>query len=221
MALRTGHGAGAGVPRVEVLPADELPRGRPGPGRPVPNRGPGARFAKGPATTALARAGGLAAAQARQMGRLMGLWVAPTDHPFAPYARLAREWRDGHMRELADTVGGGRVGPGPASIVATAALQLGASRWLADKGALEGDARLLLESSKLADSSRQNLLAAHELCAREAKARPATASGGFLERLAAAAQQPEPEPASNATAPTTATSDTATSNGADAGTLRE
>jgi hypothetical protein len=31
MALRTGHGHGAGVPRVEVLPADELPRGAQGP----------------------------------------------------------------------------------------------------------------------------------------------------------------------------------------------
>lgn len=27
MALRTGHGNGAGVPRVEVLPVDELPAG--------------------------------------------------------------------------------------------------------------------------------------------------------------------------------------------------
>lgn len=27
MALRAGHGAGAGVPRIEVLPADEIPVG--------------------------------------------------------------------------------------------------------------------------------------------------------------------------------------------------
>ncbi len=32
MALRTGHGNGAGVPR-DVLPADELPAGVPGPRR--------------------------------------------------------------------------------------------------------------------------------------------------------------------------------------------
>jgi hypothetical protein len=29
MALRAGHGNGAGSPRVEVLPADELPVGTP------------------------------------------------------------------------------------------------------------------------------------------------------------------------------------------------
>jgi hypothetical protein len=148
------------------------------------------------------------------MGRLMGLWTPPPGHPFAPYARLARDWRNGHMRALAETVGGGQVGPGPASIVATAALPLGASRWLADTGALEGDARLLLESSKLADSARQNLLAAHELCARETKARPATASGGFLERLAAAAQQPEADPPADA-GPSSTPSDTTAGNGAD------
>jgi hypothetical protein len=49
---------------------------------------------------------------------------------------------------------------------------LGASRYLADLGAQNGAPKLLSEAAKLADSSRQNLLAAHELCAREAKARP-------------------------------------------------
>ena len=29
MALRTGHGTGAGMPRIEVLPVDELPNGVP------------------------------------------------------------------------------------------------------------------------------------------------------------------------------------------------
>jgi hypothetical protein len=76
------------------------------------------------------------------------------------------------MAQLAATVGGGEVGPGPASVIASAALQLGASRWLSDQGAELGDARMLLDASRLADASRQNLLAAHELCAREAQARP-------------------------------------------------
>ena len=68
--------------------------------------------------------------------------------------------------------GGGEVGPGPASVVSTAALQMAASRWLADEGARTGSAKMLLDASRLADSSRQNLLAAHELAAREAAARP-------------------------------------------------
>lgn len=76
------------------------------------------------------------------------------------------------MAKLSADVGGGQVGPGPASIVSTAALQLAASRWLSDQGAERADAKMLLAGSRLADSSRQNLLAAHELCVRELQARP-------------------------------------------------
>jgi hypothetical protein len=39
-------------------------------------------------------------------------------------------------------------------------------------GAQSGDAKTLLDASRLANDSRQNLLAAHELCAKEALARP-------------------------------------------------
>ncbi len=173
MALRRGHGNGAGQPRIEVLPADELPVGVAGPARPVANRNGAGEFVAGPGTTDLARKGAHAAHAARQLGQLLGLWEAPEGHPYAPYARLAREWRDAHMRELSDTTAGGKVGPGPASIVSTAAIQLAASRWLSDQGAENGDSRQLLEASRLADASRQNLLAAHELAVREAKERPA------------------------------------------------
>jgi hypothetical protein len=88
------------------------------------------------------------------------------------YHRLASEWRDAHLTQLSATVGGGQVGPGPASLVSSAAIQLGASRYLADLGAREGNAKILLAASQLADASRQNVLAAHELAAKEAKARP-------------------------------------------------
>src|SRR5262245_2973936 len=145
MALRTGHGNGAGVPRVEVLPADELPAGLPAPARPAPLRDAAGRLLPSPGTTELARSGARAAHESRQLAALLGLWEAPEGHPYAPYARLAREWRDDHMAQLAATVAGGEVGPGPASIVSTAALQLGASRWLADTGARDGDARALLD----------------------------------------------------------------------------
>ena len=102
------------------------------------------------------------------LASLLGLWEPPAEHSCAPYTRLAREWRDSHMAQLSATVGGGEVGPGPASVVSSAALQLGASRWLADTGAKAGDAKTLLDASRLANDSRQNLLAAHEL----APARP-------------------------------------------------
>jgi hypothetical protein len=61
MALRTGHGNGAGVPHVEVMPADELPVGVPAEARQESpsDRGKAGRFAPG---NSLARAGGHAPA---------------------------------------------------------------------------------------------------------------------------------------------------------------
>lgn len=166
--------------RYPMVPrADELPAGVPAPARPEPTRDPSGKFRAGPGTSALARAGGVAAAEARQLAQLLGLWEAPEGHPYAPYTRLGHEWRDEHLAQLAATVGGGYVGPGPASVVSSAAMQLAASRWLYDLGAQTGDAKMLLDASKLADASRSNLLSAHELAAQEAQARleqPSTAS---------------------------------------------
>jgi hypothetical protein len=139
----------------------------------------------------------LAAHQSRQLAALLGLWVPGDEHAYAPYTRLAREWRDEHMATLAATVGGGAVGPGPASIVSTAALQMAASRWLFDRGAEAGSARMLADASRLGDSSRQSLLAAHELCAREAKARgadPAQLAPWLVAEEPERAERPE-EPA--------------------------
>lgn len=183
MTLRTGHGNGAGQPRVEVLPVDELPAGSPAPARPAATRDSAGRFVPGAGTSELARKGAKAAHESRQLAALLGLWDVPDDHPYAPYARLGREWRDSHMAQLGLTVGGGEVGPGPASVVSSAALQLAASRWLADVGARDGDSKALLEASRLADASRQNLLAAHELCAREAQARPSDPMAELNRRL--------------------------------------
>lgn len=169
--VRSGHGNGAGMPHVELGKLRELPVGVPAPARPEPARDDAGRLLPGPGTADLARRGGLAAAEARQLAQLLGLWTPPEGHAYAPYARLARDWRDAHITELAATVAGGEVGPGPASIVATAALQMAASRWLSDRGAQSGDSKMLLEGSRLGDSSRQNLLAAHSLAALEAEAR--------------------------------------------------
>lgn len=171
MTLRTGHGNGAGVPRIEVLPADELPAGVPASSGPTIERDNAGRVRTSAAAREMGKRGGLAAAESRALGRLLGLHVFDEADAYAPYSRLAREWRDDHMRDLAAHVGGGQVGAGVASIVSTAALQLAASRFMHDTGARTGDAKMLLDASKLADSSRQNLLAAHELAAREAQAR--------------------------------------------------
>ncbi len=161
-----------GRPRPLVPRIDELPDGVPAPSRPDPQRDAAGRFQAGAGTRELARAGGIAAGEARQLAALLGLWEAPEGHAYAPYARLAREWRDAHMAQLSATVGGGRIGPGPASVVSSAAMQMAGSRWLYDVGARVGDAKALLDASRLADASRANLLSAHELAAKEAAARP-------------------------------------------------
>jgi hypothetical protein len=134
MALRSGHRNGAGSPRVEVLPVDELPAGLPAPTRPEAVRDDAVRFVPGAGTSELARKSAKAAHESRELAAVLGLWDVPEDHPYAPYARLGREWRDSHMAQLGATVGGGEVGPGPASVVSSAALQLAASRCLSDKG---------------------------------------------------------------------------------------
>jgi hypothetical protein len=171
MALRSGHGTGAGVPRVEVLPCDELPAGAPAQARVASpgDRGEGGRFASG---NGLAREGGLARAGKTRLAERLGLASLAAESAFSPYRASAESLRRAQCAELARTVGGGQCGPAPSSLVATAALQLAWSRFLSDQAAEAGSAPLALSASRLANDSRQNLLAAHELCAREAAARP-------------------------------------------------
>jgi hypothetical protein len=169
--LRTGHGNGRGVPRVEVLPVDELPAGVPDrAGHESPtDRGDGGRFAPG---NSLATRGGKARAGKSRLADRMGLRALPDSSAFAPYKKAAVSFRRAQCASLAASLGGGYCGPGPSSFVASAALQLAWSRFLADMAAEHGDPDLAVTSSRLANDSRQNLLAAHELCAKEAAARP-------------------------------------------------
>ncbi len=171
MTLRRGHGTGAGVPRIEVMPADELPAGVPGEARAESpgDRGASGRFARG---NVVAREGGRARAGKTRLADRLGLRTLPEGSAFGPYKAAAVSFRRSHCTELARTVGGGVCGPAPSSLVASAALQLAWSRYLSDVAAETGDADMALRSSRLADASRQSLLAAHELCAREALTRP-------------------------------------------------
>jgi hypothetical protein len=171
MTLRRGHGAGAGQPRIEVLPADEQPEGLPGHAHnesPL-DRGPTGRFRPG---NSLAAIGGAAKRGKALLASRLGLGALPEGHAFQPYKSSAATFRRMQCAELALTVGGGYCGPAPSSLVASAALQLAWSRYLSDKAAITDDCELALKAANLADKSRQNLLAAHELCAREALARP-------------------------------------------------
>lgn len=185
MSLRTGHGAGAGSPRVETLPVDELPMGMPGPAL---NEQPGERTAAGrfaPGSRSVQVAGGRARAGATRLARRLTIAEGSSDVLFKPYRKAAAAFRRAQIAHLARTVGGGYVGPGPASMVASAALQLALSRFITDR-AEQVQASDLALASRLANESRQNLAMAHELVAKEAKARPQESGLAKLRREARA-----------------------------------
>jgi hypothetical protein len=169
MTLRKGHGNGAGEPRIEVSPADELPAPVPGEPAPVRRRRDGT-VADAEAAKELGRKGGRRKAERRALTSALGLTKLDHDAAFAPYRTTGDLFVEQHLAELA-RVAGGNVGPGPASIVATAAVQLTASRFFSDKAMQSGDPSLFSLASSLGNASRQNLLAAYELAVREASAR--------------------------------------------------
>lgn len=170
---RTGHGAGRGKPRIEV-PLKDLPAGIAAPPTlaPVPasgERAPGGTFAPGSCTAQ--RLGGQKSAETRrQLKALKGLGLrgaAPAE--LAPYLSDAQEFAEHEIARHAAGVGGGICGAGPSALVQNAALLLAASRAAFARGE---DAL----GSKLCSEFKGTLLAAHALCAQEAKARPAPKS---------------------------------------------
>lgn len=179
MTIRNGHGRGRGRPRVEVLPADELPAGVA-----VVERNPGGaierdslgRLADAQSARELGRKGGLAKAGQTRLGSSLALGETFADPRFAPYARAAKAFRRAQVHRLSVTVGGGECGPAPASAIASAALQLAGSRFAFE---VLGDLAL---GSRLANESSRNLLLAHELAAKEAKARPQRSPTDELRR---------------------------------------
>jgi hypothetical protein len=176
MALRSGHGNGAGVPRVEVLPPDELPSPVAAavavPGEPVRRRLDG-KVADSASARALGQRGGVAKARRVRLVDSLGLSTVVAETSFGPYRTAAEEFVRHHLGELARQAGG-EVGPAPSTMVASAALQLAASRWAFDRAAEKNDPDLFKLGSQLANDSRQNLMAAYEMAVREAKARPRT-----------------------------------------------
>src|SRR5690349_9506179 len=124
--LRAGHGKGAGRPHVEVLPADELPQPVPGEPEPVRRRADGT-VADPAAAKLLGARGGRSKAARVALTSALGLTRLDAASAFAPYRTAGDHFVTQHMAELA-RCGGGEVGPGPASIVTSAAVQLAASR---------------------------------------------------------------------------------------------
>ncbi|MEZ4437709.1 MAG: hypothetical protein R3B72_01355 [Polyangiaceae bacterium] len=164
MTIRTAHGNGKGaLVRVETPPADEL---QPGPGPdlsgPIP-RGPDGRFTADGARLA-GRLGGKRSAKRRKLASALAdqLGLEQVPPSLAPYIDAATDFASAHLASLASQFG--EVGPGPSSMVQSAALALAASR----AAYASGDAKT---GAMLSDKARQALLTAHHVCELEAKAR--------------------------------------------------
>lgn len=170
MPIRSGHGKGKGTPHVEVSPVDELPDGVPAPARQDSpgDRGEAGRFAPG---NQLSKVGGHARAGHVRLSSKIGLRAIPPDSPFRSYARSAASFRRAQCAALAASVGGGLCGPGPSGIIVLAARAFAWSTYASDIAAETGDVEMQLKADRLGQTMRQHLLAAQELCAREAMAR--------------------------------------------------
>ncbi|MCA9594088.1 MAG: hypothetical protein KC776_12280 [Myxococcales bacterium] len=189
MTLRSGHGRGAGAPRVEVLPGDELPAASPAIAAPRERDALG-RFVRG--NTA-------ARAQRVRPGPRGLVGVDKCSPDFRPFARWGARYGAHRRRELA-SAHGGEISAGVGAIIESAALAMAASRYLHVQASIKGEADLFKQAAQLAQTARQHELAAWELAAREAAARRdaegddlAQAQRAFQERLAerqAAASSP-------------------------------
>ena len=161
MALRQGHGTGKGQPRIEVLPADELPPALPSIADRA-DRGPDGRFLRG---------------NTAQRSKLVrpgprGHAALAVADDFAPFQRWGRRYAAHRRGELA-RAHGGTLSAGVSALIESAGEQLAASRYIHAKAAATGDATLFRQASQLANDARQNEHSAWELAAREASTHPA------------------------------------------------
>ncbi len=176
MTWRKGHGNGVGVPRIEVLPPDELPDPVPAPVAEVVgpiNRDTSGRILDSAAARALGQKGGLAKAKKRQALKGLNLSKLAEDDAFHPYWKLGEEWIFERLTDLAAQAGG-YVGPCPTSMIVLAGRSYVQSLFyadLADKiGGIAG-VDLHMKANNLGEKSRIQNMAAYEMAVREAKAR--------------------------------------------------
>lgn len=162
MTLRTGHGNGAGAPRIEVLPPDEQPWPQAVGAAPLAT----GRDAAGRITsTATARA----LAQLPRRSKFIPKKLA-CDPRFEPHNARRLEWQRKRMAELAAAHGG--VSHGVGAMVNAAAWLYAGGEFAAELAAETGELDLFKTAATLTSTARQNDLAAWELGAREATARP-------------------------------------------------
>ncbi|HZO15664.1 MAG TPA: hypothetical protein VFB62_20465 [Polyangiaceae bacterium] len=162
MALRKAHGNGAeALVRVETPPVDEL-----GPGDAPDMAGLVQRRPDGTLTKAgarvLGRLAGLRSAEKRRFAAVLAdqLGLVTVPEHLKPYVDVATDFARAEVAKLGSMFGD--IGPGPSSMVQSAALALAASR----AAYADGDGRT---GARLADQSRQLLLTAHHLAELERK----------------------------------------------------
>lgn len=176
MAVRKAHGRAKNLGAVVVVEtpgADELAAAST-----AAHAGPVERHPDGRLTAAgarmLGRRGAMATNRRKRLAAELAdqLGLATIPESLKPYIAHAREFARAQLTRLTDAFG--EVGPGPSSMVQSAALALAASR----AAYASGDAS---KGASLAEKSRQTLLTAHHVADLEAKAKPTADDEFWLE----------------------------------------
>jgi len=164
MALRTGHGNGAGSPRIETLPADELPKAQAVGADPIEaGRDPKTkRLTSSEAARAMAKL----PRRSRFIPRKLAL-----DPRFERHNLRRLEWQRKRMAELQAAHGG--VSHGVGAMLNAAGWLYAGAEFAAELAAESGDLELFKTSATLSSTARQHELASWELSAREAEGRKA------------------------------------------------
>lgn len=120
----------------------------------------------------------LGGAAKKDTSKLLSECGIPDVAPFKKFKAIAQSFHRFHVQRLARDIGGGECGPAPALMVKFASFQAASAEYLYREAvnlletpgpeSLSKVTTLFESSSKLQNASRQNLLAAHELCAKEA-----------------------------------------------------
>jgi hypothetical protein len=160
MALRAGHGNGAGVPRVETKPWDE--QGRPsGEAAPlVTGRDPGGRVRTSEAARALAKLPRRFAFVPRKLA---------CDARFEPHNRRRLDYLKRRRSEVCTAWG--HVSHGVGAMLSAEAWLWSAGEMASELGAEKADAKQFATAANLYAQAKQLAAAAWELAERESKVR--------------------------------------------------
>jgi hypothetical protein len=170
-ALRTGHGTGAGSPRIEVLPPDE----QPGAQAVGPDLIAAGRDAAGKVrSTAAAKALAALPRRSRFLPRKLAC-----DPRFEPHNARRLEWQRKRMAEL--QAAHGHVSHGVGAMVNAAGWLYAGGEFAAELAAEAGDIEGFKSAGTLTSTARQHELAAWELAAREASGRKTSSAPGSTD----------------------------------------